>query len=121
MEAKDTILAEEQWREIFDKEIRLNTAYHACRKCIKAQAEISFKAGMVERQKETEKRIKDLQETCSQWERLSADSRKVGIREVVEWVKKEIIIVASDGVLFIRHDQTLVKQKWQAKLKEWQV
>lgn len=53
--------------------------------------EISFKAGQLERKEQYEKRIKDLQETCAQWERLSIDSRKAGVKEVVEWLKQYAI------------------------------
>ncbi len=81
MEAKDTVMSDDRLQEIW---LTNSTAYSRRQMIAGAQAEISFKAGLVKRQEQYEKRIKELQETCNQWERLSKDFKLAGIKEVVK-------------------------------------
>lgn len=97
MEAKDTVM------EQFDKRHK---------RIAEAQAEVSFKAGMKESADQYEKWI---QKT------VIPESKKAGIREVVECVKeidradKKLPILNVDGTDYT----VLLCKDWQAKLKEW--
>jgi len=76
----------------------------ADRAIAKAQAEISFKAGYEAKESEFEVARIALSE-------VYGNGHKAGIREVVEWIEKNILM--NFGIVSVRTDE------WQAKLKEW--
>ena len=75
-----------------------------CVEVAEAQAEISFKAGYEAKESEFEVARIALSE-------VYGNGHKAGIREVVEWIEKNILM--NFGIVSVRTDE------WQAKLKEW--
>ncbi len=101
MEAKDTVMSEEQvWAVISKCE---GTATEARHDVNKAQAEISFKAGEESITKLRQDEIEDFYN----------EGRQAGRKEVVEWMRKY-------GIIMETIDMHLEYQ-WQAQLKEWEV
>ena len=90
MEAKDTVMSDEQMFRVLEHEA--NSGLMAL---LKAQAEISYKAGYDEAAKSS----------------LTLEiGRKAGMREVVEWVQKHYLIpLPTDRA---------GREEWQAFLKE---
>ncbi len=101
MEAKDTVMTPQQIKELKSKKWcspARNYDYTVEELMVaEAQAEVSFKAGYEQAKKE------DLITTND----LVADSRKAGIKEVVEWIKNHN--AQPDEIL----------DDWQAQLKVW--
>ena len=113
MEAKDMVMGDKERLNLFDeagsKGIALSEQADIL---LKAQAEISFKAG-----RKAEKEWA----ACNQYrdEQLE-EARKAGIREVVKWIQQDGYLVdqratnLGDFPVFLCHSK-----RWQAKLKEW--
>ena len=84
------------------------------RRAVEKQGEISFKAGY------EEGRLYGKSESLlskASIDLMVADSKKAGIKEVVEWIEThhEQVIMGS----FSLYQWSIVVDEWQAKLKEW--
>jgi len=88
-------------------------------RALKAQAEVSFKAGV---EQGIELVIEDVisggkgQRLQKKLEKFIEDARKAGMREVVEWlVENTEPFLDANGFQHLR----IKNSKWQAQLKEW--
>lgn len=103
MEAKDTVMHLDDIDEG-----RMPDSYGSLRKALKKQAEISFKAGKQEGIRLTAVALDE--------------SKKAGIREVVEWIEDNAGLDAPKLIDKLNTGSTFIPigtEKWQAKLKEW--
>ena len=98
MEAKDTVMNLNQLTEEEEKHLPDMASFH---NIAKAQAEISFKMGATQAIAKTIKPANELYHKAKQ----------EGIKEVVEWVKKNGYDYFGDTVLD--------EQEWQTQLKDW--
>jgi len=110
MEAKATVMKPPQIKEAWLKACQENIALDMLNYplvIVQAQAEISFKVG----------KTAGVAESLLPALKAIDDSRKAGIREVVEWFVKEINpkYISFDGKSYY----TFGDRKMQAKLKEW--
>lgn len=115
MEAKDTVMTDEQTRQYESYACFCNHT-----DCRQAQAEVSFKAGYKQRELDP----LDKEDRC---EMCYEQGKKAGIREVVEWIEKTSghFTAFNPEDLLPHHCSTcdnsivgVTEHQWQAKLKE---
>ena len=116
---EDTVMSSKRADQIYEeRRILLNSACCGCPEdyiepVLKAQAELSFKAGYEQAREEMNLRSTSLADLC-------LEHRKGGMKEVVEWLEEN----SWDGSL--QHFgsgnyrvQCIPPDDWLAKLKEW--
>jgi len=114
MEAKDTVMVDEQLKDLQDEGLVYpGDVIILQRDTAQVQAEISFKVG----------KTLGVAESLQPALKAIENSRKAGIREVVDWVDGCISTgdcFQEDGsVAYRAGDIVMTKVLWQAQLKEW--
>ena len=114
MEAKDTVMSPADMKRIASKLTDGFRHYLLPDEAAEAQAEISFKAGQKEEREKSYGDIADIvaKVMVNYLKPIMEKAKKVGIREVVEWVNERQKL----GYLSPHCGFGLL---WQAKLKEW--
>ncbi len=117
MEAKDTVMSEEQCIKVYQRaEYKIvdgeyNRQRQAKLAVAEAQAEISFKAGIEQGFKQIDNEGLIL--------KSFENGRRQGIKEVVEYLRPFTVEAPMAGVQLGQFIIHLERPEWRVKLKEW--
>jgi len=100
MEAKDTVMGDRDFKRLVKEYPNASGIQEVIPIILKAQAEISFKAGY--------------KQALLQNDWINEQGRLRGIREVVEWIEDNL-----DFYMGAEFESVSWEEDWQAKLKEW--